>query len=102
MCMPQVNPEDFPQCGASLMPWLTSLPHLRDLSLQGVPQDWASHASGLAALRTLSLAGYNINNDAPHVLFCGLTCITGLVSLQVSDLQGFPCASFLDIYNMSH
>ena len=174
-CAVQVNPEDFPLCGASLMPWLASLPllqvcpphalldsafeirsqcqhfqevtqasgqafcspvpmstplpllssaflrhmvqqhsHLRwrqslrvcsraatttqthrdvpalrgelvlqDLTLQGVPRDWATHATGLTSLRTLSLLGYNVNGSAPRQLYSGLTCLQSLTSIQV-------------------
>lgn len=79
----QVNPEDFPLCGASLMPWLASLPRLQDLSLQGVPKDWAMHASSLTALKTLSVLGYNVNDSAPRRLYSGLSCLHSLTSLQV-------------------
>ena len=79
----QVNPEDFPLCGASLMPWLASLPRLQDLTLQGVPKEWALHASSLTSLKALNVLGYNVNDSAPRRLYNGLSCLQSLTSIQV-------------------
>ena len=65
------------------MPWLASLPCLRDLTLQGVPQEWPAHAPSLTALRALHLIGYNVNGSAPRLLHSGLTRLSQLTSLQV-------------------
>ncbi|KAK9809718.1 hypothetical protein WJX73_009349 [Symbiochloris irregularis] len=88
--LPGVNPEDFPQCGASLMPWLACLPRLQDLTLQGVPRDWAVYASSLTSLKTLSLLGYNVNGSAPRQLYSGLTRLPSLTSIQVEGSQFHP------------
>lgn len=86
--LPGMIPEDFPKGGQSLMPWLTSLPKLRELALQGVPRDFHTWVHRLTGLKDLKLQGYTSNTGfGTGVLQHGLSQLVCLTSLHVEGSE---------------